>query len=105
LAVSTTDLWWFAILVVTVSFIELPDGNGFTKILQVPGSLLMTAFLVWLTIRGAARLRSAFEQHSSRFIRHQQVDTGRSRRDSKTSRLPRAVATAGRVKIGGVRRP
>src|SRR5262249_56172800 len=50
-AVTNTARRWFFIVVLVASAIELPDGNGFTKILQVPGAILMTAVTVWVAKR------------------------------------------------------
>jgi alpha-1,6-mannosyltransferase len=60
-AVTTVPTRWFAVLVVAASFVELPDGNGFSRLVQIPGSLVMAAFVVWFAVRGPAKVRSSFE--------------------------------------------
>jgi hypothetical protein len=60
-AVTTAPTRWFTVLVVVASFVELPDGNGFSRLVQIPGSLVMAAFVIWFAIRGPRRVRSSFE--------------------------------------------
>jgi len=55
-AVSTVDSPWFVPLVVVASFVELPDGNGFSRLVQIPGSFAMAAFVVWFAVRGPAKV-------------------------------------------------
>lgn len=52
---------WFFIVVLAASAIELPDGSGFTKILQLPGAILVSAITVWVAKRcvGLVRRRQA----------------------------------------------
>ena len=56
-AVARARIRWFLIAVVVGSSMLLPDGSGFTKYLQLPGSLGMTAIVVWTVVRGFGWLR------------------------------------------------
>lgn len=48
LAVTRARVRWFLIAVLVVSCIEMPDGSGLTKIIQLPAAFLMTGVMVWV---------------------------------------------------------
>jgi alpha-1,6-mannosyltransferase len=56
-AATRGRLRWFTIAVVIASSIEMPDGSGLTKIIQLPASLAMTAVVVWVCTRVPRWLR------------------------------------------------
>jgi len=90
-AVTNTARRWFFIVVLVASAIELPDGNGFTKILQVPGAILMTAVTVWVAKRCVG------------LVWRRQAEATRSLAPSRQRMLPRSpgpVLTPRRVRNG-----
>jgi alpha-1,6-mannosyltransferase len=56
-AVTRARIRWFFIAVLVGSSMLLPDGSGFTKFVQLPGALGMTAIVVWTIVRGLTWLR------------------------------------------------
>jgi hypothetical protein len=56
-AVTKVRIRWFIIGVTFVSCVVLPDGSGFTRILEAPMSFVVTGIVIWALVRGLTWLR------------------------------------------------
>jgi hypothetical protein len=56
-AVTRARVRWLLIAISIASCIVLPDGSGFTKVVQAPMSFVMTGVVIWTIVRGFSWLR------------------------------------------------